>query len=273
MENSNNAFNLENGGNGRRNKIQENQLQVACSQWDRRLCNNRGVINHLQFCNPASMDDEVGRPPPSTAVNEVNNNINGADDAIAEQQFFWGNTLRNQAIEELKQCYEEIVFWRKNLFMLPKRSSSKDYIKEIARMINEWLIGSPISECAMYALHVMPALLLQKPSKCSERKDHVAALKRRLKKWKFLQLLREAGALQSLLPKIGTLKTINVVSRKFCEYMSKGNANLAIILLLNNMEGGELPLNTEVITLLEVKHLVGKAASDDTKLHGPLPTV
>ena len=114
------------------------------------------------------------------AVNEVNNNLNGADDAVAEQQFFRGNAPGNQAIEELKECYEKIVFWRKNLFMITKRSSRKDYIKEITRLINEWLIGSLVRECAMYALHVMPALLLQKASKCPKSKDRVAALKRRL---------------------------------------------------------------------------------------------
>ena len=59
--------------------------------------------------------------------------------------------------------------------MPPKESSGTDYIKEIARLINEW-IESPIRECAMYAL------LLQKPSKISESNDHVDALKWRLKK-------------------------------------------------------------------------------------------
>ena len=130
------------------------------------------------------MDDDVGRAPPSAAVNEVDSNLNGTDDAVAEQQFFWGNTPGNQAIEELQECYEKIMFSRKNLFTLPKGSSGKDYIKEITRMINERLIGSPIRECVMYALHVMPALLLQKPSKSSKSKDHVDALKRRLGKWK-----------------------------------------------------------------------------------------
>ena len=48
----------------------------------------------------------------------------------------------------------------------------------------------------MYVLHVMLTLLLQKSSKSSKSKDRVAALKRRLKKWKngdFLHLLREAN--------------------------------------------------------------------------------
>ena len=143
MEIANNAVNPESGGNVRRNENQENQLQVACRQCGRRFRNNRGVLNHLRFCNLTPMDDEAG----VFAVNIVGNNLNGADDAVAEHQFFWGNTPGNQAIEELRECYEKIVFWRKNFHMLPKESSGKDYIKEIPRFINESMIEIPIREC------------------------------------------------------------------------------------------------------------------------------
>ena len=51
------------------------------------------------------MDDEVGRPPPLAAVNDVDNNLNGADDVVAEQQFFWGIIPGNQANKELTECY------------------------------------------------------------------------------------------------------------------------------------------------------------------------
>ena len=34
------------------------------------------------------MDDEVGRPPPLAAVKEVDNNLNGADYAVAGKQIF-----------------------------------------------------------------------------------------------------------------------------------------------------------------------------------------
>ena len=66
------------------------------------------------------------------------------------------------------------------------------------------------------------------------------------------------------------MKNINVVSRKFREYMSKGNVTSAIKLLSNNMEGGVLRSNKETIDILKVKHPIGKAVSEDTKLHGPL---
>ena len=149
------------------------------------------------------MDDEVDGPPPLAPVNEADNQLNDADDAVTDGQLLWENTPPNQAIEELKQCYEKIVFWCKKLFMLPKGSSGKDYIKEIIKMISEWLIESSIMECATFTLHVMLTLLLQNPSKSSKSKDHVITLKQRLGKWKngeFLQLLREARAFQNRLP-------------------------------------------------------------------------
>ena len=64
-----------------------------------------------------------------------------------------------------------------------------------------------------------------------------------------------------------------MISRKFREYMSEGNANSATKLLSNNMEGCVLSLIKEKLALLKKKQPVGKAASEDTKLHGPLPTV
>ena len=115
--------------------------------------------------------------------------------------------------------------------MLPKGSTGKDYIKETTRLINEWVAESPIKECAMYAVHVMPALLLQKPVKNSKSKHHVEALNRRLKLWQngeFDRLLREADALQKRLPKVERKKNINTLSRKFREHVSKGNLNSAI---------------------------------------------
>ena len=53
--------------------------------------------------------------------------------------------------------------------------------------------------------------------------------------------------------------------------MSKRNESSAIKLVSNNMKGGVLPLNKETTDL--IKHPAGKAASEDTKLHGLLPTI
>ena len=103
------------------------------------------------------------------------------------------------------------------------------------------LNASPLRQCAMTAIHIMPALLLQKPSKSPKSKDHTLALERRLKFWKegeFLQLMREAEALQLRLPKGIAKRDIATTSKEFRDRMQKGNVNGAIKLLTNNMQGG-----------------------------------
>ena len=59
----------------------------------------------MRSCNSPPLKDEVSGLPPLAAVNEVNNNLISAEYAVAEKQFFWGNTLGNEEFEELKECY------------------------------------------------------------------------------------------------------------------------------------------------------------------------
>ena len=67
----------------------------------------------------------------------------------------------------------------KKLVSSPKRSSGESFINEMTRMINVWVHDTPIKNIALKALHVMPALLLQKPSKDSKSKDHLKSLEKR----------------------------------------------------------------------------------------------
>ena len=192
------------------------------------------------------------------------------------EEFYWGNKKGSEACKDINDCYEKIVFWKRNLFLLPKGKNGKDYIKEITRLVNAWIENSPLRKCAMSAIHIMPALLLQKPSKSSKSKDHTIALERRIKLWKdgeFLQLYNEAYALQQRLPNITTKRDITALSRRFRDMMQKGNVNGAIKLFTNNMQGGVLPLTNEVINLLRSKHPDSEAVSEESILQGPETTV
>ena len=190
MEIAYNAVNPENGGNGQRNKNQENQLQVAWRQCVTRFCNNRGVVNQLWFCNTAQLN-EVGSPPPLVAVSEVDNNFNGTDDAVAKQQFFWGNKPGNQLFNSSS--------WKSVMRILCSGIKIclcylKHQVAKIAqtKSLGWTMIGSPLREFSMFALQMMLTLLLQKPSKSSKSNHLVVALKWRLDKWKkgeFLQPL------------------------------------------------------------------------------------
>ena len=69
-----------------------------------------------------------------------------------------------------------------------------------------------------------------------------------------LQMLKEAETIQKGIKESTKLKPIAQLSKKFIEYMSKGNVNSAIKLHLSNMENGVLLLNDNTINLLKKKH-------------------
>ena len=57
--------------------------------------------------------------------------------------------------------------------MLPSGAAGKNYMDEVTLLMKLWINDTPLRKIALKAVHVMPALLLHKPSK--------SALERRLK--------------------------------------------------------------------------------------------
>ena len=168
------------------------------------------------------------------------------------------------------------MFWRRNLFMHPNGAAGKKFIREVTRLLNSWYENSALARISMKAVHIMPALLLQKPSSSSKSKDHVRALERRMEMWHKGQidlLMNEAETLQSRLPKIEGKRDIASTSKRFQAQMEKGNINAAIRIVTNNMGGGILPLNDETLSLLEQKHPEGREVNEDFILQGPISTV
>ena len=86
----------------------------------------------------------------------------------------------------INACYEEIVKFRKNIFLLPSSGKAgKHFVSEMTRLVEHWNNKSDgLSEISVKALMCMPALLLQKPHYQSTAKEHADTLARRLVLWK-----------------------------------------------------------------------------------------
>ena len=137
--------------------------------------------------------------------------------------------------------------------MLPNGSSGKNYIREITRLMNQWVEGRPMKNISLKAIHIMPSILLQKPSKNSKSKDRVRALERRMILWHnghLEELFNEAKAIQQQLQSKQRSHDIAIISKQFKILMQKGNVNGALKLLTNNMSGGVLPVINETLELL-----------------------
>ena len=117
--------------------------------------------------------------------------------------------------ENLSLVYKKIVYWKKNLFLLPFGRARKQFIEETTKLINKWLQDSPLKDIAFKAIMIMPSLLLQKPSKNSKSRDHLKALERRMDLWISGEILHEGEAIQKDLRPSNTTSTAAKISKKF----------------------------------------------------------
>ena len=134
--------------------------------------------------------------------------------------------------------------------MVPTGAAGKKFIGEISRLLNIWTNIAPLKNIALKAIHVMPALLLQKPSKMSKAKDHLKALKRILRLWEegnIIELVKESKTMQDKLPSTNNQMNIEKLSSKSKQLMEESNLNDALCLLTNNMSNGIVPLSDETL--------------------------
>ena len=181
----------------------------------------------------------------------------------------WANCPSHVFEANVSTVYEQIVYWIKNVFLLPSGKAGKQYIDETTKLMNEWLQESPLKDIAFKTIMIMPNLLLQKPSKNSKAEDHLKALERRLKSWisgDLLELLKEAETIQKSLISKKTSTNIAEISKRFSQEMEKGNVNSAMKILTDNIKNGILPLKRQTLNQLQLKHPEGKEASQEILL-------
>ena len=73
--------------------------------------------------------------------------------------------LIQQISQELDHCYNTIVTWRKNFFLIPRVNASKKFICELTRLINSFNNNTIMKEVALKAVRVFMPIILQKPAK------------------------------------------------------------------------------------------------------------
>ena len=67
--------------------------------------------------------------------------------------------------ENVTFIYEQIVYWKKNLFLLLTRKTGKLFINELIKLFNALIDDSPLKKIAMKSVMIMPSLLLQNPQR------------------------------------------------------------------------------------------------------------
>ena len=126
----------------------------------------------------------------------------GARDSIQFKpctDFLWNNVSGEQVCDFLISAYEQVVHWRRNVFLIPFGKPGKLFVKELARLYQAFAEDTALSSIALMACSVLQPLLLQKPHKNSKANDHSVHLLRRLELWNqgsFDVLINEGSCIQ-----------------------------------------------------------------------------
>ena len=211
----------------------------------------------------------------NVTVNESNTMQNNTKINTLMEPIIWGKLSLSYLTQVTNSAYEEIIKWRKNLFVVPSVATGKKFISECTRLITSWNDRSPICNISMKLFMLMPSLLLQKPNKKSKTQDHIVCLQRRIELWNdgdFDCLIRDGRAIQNHLLK-NKILTVESLSRKFSNLMLAGKINAALKLLSFEENQGLLQLNADVLSGLKDKHPDDADPFAAMLLQGPINNV
>ena len=156
----------------------QNNQGNECHFCRRSFRTNRGFLQHLNNCHRRNTANLNAR---SNNESDKNNDNEVQEPEQQREDFYWNTVLGGVYQKDLEEAYNQIVYWRKNIFMVLTGAAGKQFIDEIFRLVDLWTNDTLLENIALKATYVMPALLLPKPSKASKAKDHLKALERRLR--------------------------------------------------------------------------------------------
>jgi hypothetical protein len=161
----------------------------------------------------------------------------------------WSERAVNDNIQEdLQMAYDEVIRWRRNLFMTPSGKAGDAFVSELARLYRSYGESTTLEPIAIMAAMAMPSLLLQKPFARSKTKDHIKCLEKRLEMWKegrISELVVEGRCIQQRLGFRRSTKDDEneKLCRTFSTLMRQGKVKSAMR-LLSRHEGMILDVNS-----------------------------
>ena len=121
------------------NNVSQNFLSneyLACQHCNKTYKTETGLNRHKAKCK------ERDKPADNNEHNIPSTRNNNDTVASRTIEYTWsqtGNTISSNTIDII---YDKVIFWRKNLFLLPSGSSGNRYIEETTWLLNEWIHGS-----------------------------------------------------------------------------------------------------------------------------------
>ena len=131
--------------------------------------------------------------------------------------FTWASSNGEDFTRSVKQAYLEVVHWIPNVFAVPLGAVGKRFVEETTRLIRGFADETALEGVSLWALMLMPSLLLQQPAATSTHRQRVDCLQRRLGAWaegRLQDLLSEGRVLQADLKRRTARRQLKFNGRK-----------------------------------------------------------
>ena len=109
---------MENTHNDNTLEITTNENEFRCVLCSRKFRTNRGFIQHLNTCRRKHADNVLQHSSEYDVLNE---------EAQLRERFYWKEVPGSIFRRDIQQVYDKIVYWRKNIFMVPRGDVVKIY--------------------------------------------------------------------------------------------------------------------------------------------------
>ena len=174
----------------------------------------------------------------------------------------------------INEAYNEVVYCRKNLFLVPYGKIGKDFIDELTLLINDWIYETERQHDALKTLFLLQTVSLQKPGPRSNAKEHQDCLKDRLEMWKKGHidrlLYREGCFIQA---KLNSITKSQDQARIFANLIMEGQIKSAMGFLDKDENHGILLQTEEIMNQLRQKHPEVQDAMLRALLFGPVEAI
>ena len=128
-------------------RINENGDDHICRHCERTFRSNRGLNQHLRACqqNIGSEYDPVKQRHKSI---ETSINTTGSTTTLRalQKSYTWCNYPSHVFEANVSTVYKQIVYWKKNIFLLVSGKAGKQCIVETTKLMKEWLQESPLKD-------------------------------------------------------------------------------------------------------------------------------
>ncbi len=147
---------------------EEGILCESCNSWFHRKCDKLSSAqfkkitdsNEAYQCRACTeIKSQAGGHDVSQAIEDLRDQYEAS---VLEQTCHWGErTTLREISRKLDTCYNMIVKWRKNFFLLPRGKTGKSFIIELTRLINLFNNDTVLKPVALKSVMVFLPLMLQ----------------------------------------------------------------------------------------------------------------